>query len=424
MFIDKAIGDAGKAHDVAIRRWLIAAVALTILVRAAILFVLDEPVVSDARAYFTMAASLVEDGVLVDDFGQNAFYSPGYPLLLSPFFALFGASAEVARGVNLGLAAMSTVLIFAVAARLGGNRFVGLVAAFAFAVWIPSAVGVEILHKENLSIPLLLAFAWLLGRRADDPRPARFGLAAGAVYGASILVGASVLLTAAGAAFALALSWRTGGHRAFTTASLCFMAGAALFLAPWLAHVQRTLGHATITTNGPFNLYLGNNPAATGRFVGIQDTPMGASWNTLRRQAGEYGATQALGREAKRYMAAEPARTARLAGTKLTLFWMPNLPDAADSAASPTIAGLRWIEVVQHLAILVFGVAGMVLTARNRGMRVYAAVLGLIVAGFWVIHAATYIIPRYRDPVMPLMISFAAVAAWSLIGRYGKRRHA
>ena len=31
-----------------------------------------------------------------------------------------------------------------------------------------------------------------------------------------------------------------------------------------------------------------------------------------------------------------------------------------------------------------------------------------LVAGFWVIHGATYIIPRYRDPVMPVLIALAA----------------
>lgn len=424
MFDGEVAREIDGARARATRGWLGAAVLLAVLIRAAILFVIDEPVVSDAQAYFTMAANLAERGALVDNFGQWAFYSPGYPLLLAPFFAVFGADAEVARAVNLALSALSTALVFAVAGCLAGNRIVGLVAAFAFAAWIPSAVGVEVLHKENLSIPLLLAFAWLLLRLAD--RPAKWGLAlaAGAAYGASILVGASVLLTAGAAAFVLASAWRRSGPRALAASSLAFMVGAGLFIAPWLAHVQRTLGHATLSTNGPFNLYLGNNPAATGKFIGIQDTPMGSSWNALRRERGEYGAAQVLGTAAKRHMAQHPAQTAHLALIKLALFWMPNVPDAADSIASPIVAKLRWIEVIQHVAILILGVVGMIIAARARATRAGAIPLVLMVLAFWAIHAAAYIILRYRDPVMPLMIAFASVAAWALIERSRRPTHA
>jgi hypothetical protein len=38
-----------------------------------------------------------------------------------------------------------------------------------------------------------------------------------------------------------------------------------------------------------------------------------------------------------------------------------------------------------------------------------------MILGFWVVHAAAYIIPRYRDPVVPLLIVLAAVqvVAWA-----------
>ena len=37
-----------------------------------------------------------------------------------------------------------------------------------------------------------------------------------------------------------------------------------------------------------------------------------------------------------------------------------------------------------------------------------------MIAGFWIVHAAAYIIARYRDPAIPLLIIMAAipVAAW------------
>lgn len=402
---------ARKSLDwTAIARWSV--IFLAIIVRAGMLLILNEPVQSDAYSYFIMAKNLVEHGSLIDNFGQHAFYSPGYPLALSGLFAMAGADPEVARFGNLILGALSTYLTYTLAKRLSGKAVVGLAATIGFALWIPSVVGVEYLHKENLSIPLLLAYVLLLLRLGEGVRPFLTALLAGLVYGASLLVGASVILTVTAAAFTVILLWRRSGKSCALAAAVSFLIGVLAVIGPWMLHVDRTLGQPTLTTNGPFNLYLGNNPAATGRFVGIQDTPVGRDWNRLRAVHGEYRSAQILGTKAREYMLAHPTRTAELAARKLLYFWLPNVPDAADAAASPTIAGARWIDVAQHLAILLFAIIASAYYAREPGKRMQLAIVALTISSFWAVHAATYIIPRYRDPIMPLMI---VLAAWAFV---------
>jgi hypothetical protein len=103
-------------------------------------------------------------------------------------------------------------------------------------------------------------------------------------------------------------------------------------------------------------------------------------------------------------MRAAPAQEASLAARKLALFWAPNAP-SADSAGSKAIYAIRLGEVAQYLLFAVLGLAALAsprLPGRTR------LVLAALIAGFWALHGLAYIIPRYRDPVMPLLIVLAA----------------
>ena len=59
-------------------------------------------------------------------------------------------------------------------------------------------------------------------------------------------------------------------------------------------------------------------------------------------------------------------------------------------------------ELIVFATALALLVGDLLLTERRRW------VLGVAIAGFWGLHGAAYIIPRYRDPVMPLLIVLAA----------------
>lgn len=405
------------------RTWatlLAAIIALAIALRSAGAWVLKQPLESDTLAYFTMAKGLAERGELLDIYGQHAFYSAGYPLLLAPFFMALGSTVAVALGVNMLLCAVSTWLIYRLALALSDNRGAGLLAAAAYALWFPGIWNATMLAKENLSTPLLLGLALCAIRIARDERPTATALVAGLLWGASLVTGGSTLLLCAGVAVALFLLWRARGS--FTpalTGGLCFVAGAFLMLAPWLHATNQMVGRPVLTTNAAFNLYLGNNPGATGYFVSIVDTPLGKDWEATRLRLGEIGNADRLQTEAQNWIAANPGRAAELAALKLVYFWQPNIPDAGDFAASKGVASIRLFEVAQYGVILLFGLLafGSRLIARDDKY-----IIATMIAGFWLIHAAAYIITRYRDPAMPLLIVMAAIPVAAWLQHFGERR--
>ncbi len=394
----------------ALVRWLatpsavIAAVMLTMAIRAIAAIAMPAPLESDALAYFSMAESFADGGAMIDHFGQYAFYSPGYPMLLVPFFMLFGASAGAALTINILLAGLSCWLLIKIGARLAGP-VAGVIAGLAFAVWLPGILNATFVHKECLTTLLVLAFVHLVLGLRDKARPEGQAVLAGAVYGFGLLAGASSILIAAGALWAI---FRLARHD--KAALLAFAGGALLCLVPWFTYTNSLFDKPVLTTNSGFNLYLGNNPAATGRFVSIANTPVGPHWQALLTAYGEDKASDALGTKAREWIAENPVEAARLAITKLGLFWAPNIPDRQELTASPAIGAIRLVDVAQHLIIMALGLWGLWQMRRREDARTVA----IVIAAFWAVHALTYIITRYRDPIMPLMIAFAAipVANW------------
>jgi hypothetical protein len=391
---------------------LVAIMLVAIVLRLAGAWALQHPLESDALAYFTMAEGLAERGELADHYGQHAFYSAGYPLLLAPFFMVLGSSVGAAIAVNLLLCIASIWLIYRLGLALSACREAGLLAAAAYALWLPGLWNATMLAKENLTTPLLLGIALSAIAIARDQRPMVAAAVAGLLWGAELITGGSALLLCLGVAAALLMLWRTRGRFApGFTAGLCFIAGAAVLMTPWLYATNQMVGRPVLTTNAAFNLYLGNNPAATGKFVSIADTPLGQDWNTTRVRLGEAANADRLQTAALDWIRTNPGQAAKLAALKLAYFWQPNLPDADDLAASTTVAAIRLVEVAQYGLILLFALLafGSRLIARD-GKWIFAA----MIAGFWLIHAAAYIIVRYRDPAIPLLIVMAAVpvAAW------------
>ena len=391
-----------------------AVLLVAVLLRIGAALVLSPALESDGLSYVTMAHNLATTGVLSDNFGQHVFYSAGYPLVLTPAFEIAGSSMSTVLAVNLALTVITGMLLHRLVLALGAPRGAALLAVAVFAVWLPAVWNATLPAKENLSTLLLVGLllsALAMAREKSVLLPA---VAAGLYWSTGVLTGGSALL--AGAAILVALGGQLADGRpgdALRSLIAC-AAAAALVLGPWLVATQRMVGEPMLSSNAEFNLYLGNNPAADGRFVSIADTPAGPQWEAKREALGEAGAAHWLGGMARDWIAANPGEAARLAAVKLGLFWMPNLPDSADFAARRTVSTIRLGDVAQYVLVLAAAVLALCRSSIPRRERLAVAAL---IGGFWLIHAAAYVMPRYRDPIAPILIALAACWAWPPLSR-------
>lgn len=403
---DKANGD---------KRWagrgslLCMVILVALAVRIGLSFIVPMTTGSDAGAYYTMATNLSEGQGVVDGCGNLAYYSAGYPIMLGSVFAVTGNSLPVILLVNLVLAIVSVWLLWRMGCAIGDSRL-GLLAALLWSLYLPSVLLANRINKENLMIPLMLAIVLLALRWSNSSRRLLWAATAGALTGILAVVGPTGCVVAV--VFVVVVALQASDWRQRVISGMLF---ASLFIAalgPWLIRNQIVLGAPVLNTNGGFNLYLGNNPAATGEFVSIGETPMKVDWNRIKDTEGEVAASDEARRRAKEYMKEHPGRTLGLMLNKAGLFWIPPI-HRGDEPDSTTKAVARLIWLIQYCALLVLAFGG--LRDIRRTWPLYLAI-----ALFMGIHLPFYVMSRYRLPIMAVICVLAAGTLLSGWERWAK----
>lgn len=390
------------------RLWLVLIVCVGFALRVAAIAGFNAIPESDELAYKTMALNFVAGNEVVDGVGNRAMYNVGYPFfILAPVFFLFGENLLVVRLCNMLLGGVTIVLCYLVAKEAGAGRFGRLIAAAIWAVYLPASVYGVYLAKENLMTPFMLGVVWCALRLIKKPSK-NLAIGCGALFGLLALTGNAALSLVAVVAFALVLSPVLIPQRSILA---MLMLGVALAIpAPWVIRNMYVIGAPVLNTNGGFNLYLGNNPAATGMFVSISDTPRGSTWEDLRK-IGEAQASNVLRDEAISWVKNHPTEFTVLALKKVVYFWMPPLHEGRGKQSSiEKIVRVLWAIQFIVLAVLAIGTL-LIPSLRSRRL----AVLWLALVSYTAVHMLFYVIFRYREPVMPIVGILAALAIDSLI---------
>jgi 4-amino-4-deoxy-L-arabinose transferase-like glycosyltransferase len=393
-------------------RWLLAIVLVGLALRVASIIALDFLPESDYLTYQTMALNLLNGRGLTDPWGDRAIYNVGYPLfVLTPVFALFGNSLLAVQLVNAALGTLCIIACYAIAQEAGAGRTGRLLAAALWALYLPSLVYAEYLAKENLMTPLMLGVTWCTLRLMKEVSIG-LGVRSGVLFGLLALTGNAGLVLVPAAVIALLLARASVGLK--LASSLVALIVALAVAAPWMIRNMHALGSPVLNTNGGFNLYLGNNPAATGYFVSIADTPRGPTWAALRRE-GEIQASATLRREAMAWIREEPRQFVSLALRKAMLFWRPPVHEGKGPGSTMETL-LRRIWLLQFVVVAAAAIgSAFVPVGRTR----YVGMLWLSIASYTAVHMLFYVIFRYREPIMPLLCVLAALTLESFWVRWG-----
>ena len=397
--------------------WLALLVAAGCLLRAAAIAGFAHAPESDELAYQSMALNLIGGNGILEN-GNRAFYNAGYPLfVLAPVFYLFGDGLLAPRLANLLLGGVAIVLCYRVAQEAGAGRIGRLLAAAIWALYVPTAVYGVYLAKENLMVPLMLGVIWCALRLAKAPS-LNVAAGCGVLFGLLALTGNAALSLASVVLLALFVAPGAARHRILLSGTVCVVALAVS--APWMIRNWSVLGAPVMNTNGGFNLYLGNNPAANGFFVSIADTPRGPTWHELRK-GGEVQAAETLKREAVSWIAEHPGEFLALALKKAVYFWAPPLHEGKGGNASKAEAMVRAVWAIQFVALAAAALASLAIRRlRNRQL----AVLWLAVVSYTGVHMLFYVIFRYREPIMPILGVMAALALEAYFQSRTERRNA
>ncbi|MCX5658818.1 MAG: tetratricopeptide repeat protein [Planctomycetota bacterium] len=377
-----------------------------------------------------------------DWIGHDAFYqAPLYPYFLGLVYATLGDGLTTVRIVQALLGAVACALLCLAGQRLH-SRLAGLVAGTLLAVY-PTAYFLDaLLQKSVLDTFLLCLLLALFAHNtahntardtSPDARPnptpadhARW-LAIGAVTGLLALTRENALVFAPILALWIILSKQLPTRRRRAVRLALFALGLLLVLGPVAARNRAMGGGWQVTTAqaGP-NLYIGNGPQANGTYVPLRAGR--SSYIYERRDATEIAEAE-LGRrldpnEVNRHWTAktfraiadDPGRWLALMGRKAMLVWNRiELVDTDDQEAYGQWSSLlRWSSALLHFGTLVpLAALGIALTWRRPGLWP----IGGLAAAYALSLVCFYVVARYRFPLVPLLITFAAAGVAELVER-------
>ena len=418
-------------------RILLGIIALAVGLRLAAGLVQPMSTESDAGAYLAMAVSVAEGNGLIDSLGNRAYYCPGYPLLLAAVFLLTGPQLGAVLAVNLVLAAVTVLLVYQVGKGVRSlfperpegccaekapvpisnpegaaqkrllppfpaPEWAGLLAAAAWGLYVPSIASANAINKENLMIPLMLGILWIALAWPASTRRIALAALAGLLAGVAVLVAVTGSVVA-GSLAAVVLMHGTNWRQRLAAGG-AFLLVAAAVVAPWLYRNYRLFGEPVLKTNSGFVFYMGNNPAATGGYLSIGDTPMAGDWGRIKNEEGELAADREATRRAWQHIRENPGRTLALSARKAVLFWQPpNLTSEEPESLEKRL--LRYVWFAQYLALM--GLALYGLRDLRRTWPLYLAI-----ALYAAIHLPFVSMIRYRLPIMAVVVAVAG--SWKL----------
>ena len=398
--------------------WLVFALALAL--RVAYIFEADasplfEHPAVDAKTYTHHAQRLAAGNWL--GIGEGPFWQPPlYPYFLGAVKVLFPESFFYAvRFVQALLGSLVCAMSWWIGRALF-NPAVGLLAGIGAALCGPLIFfDGELLPASLAAFVDLLALVVLL---RVWRRPSRWGfLGAGAAFGVGALAVPTVLTFAV--AVPIVLLWRAPRRQGLIWTG-AFGLGVILAVTP-VAWRNWAIGGdgVGISYNAGINLYIGNNPDYA-ETVAIRP---GWEWDELVTQPARAGIERPSAKSAYfaerawDYIRGDPAGWLGLMGRKLGAFWHGdergrNQPIYFWRTYSNVLSATLWKAGIAFPFGLVAPLAlwGMLLSLRRVGptwplLYVLSYCLGVV---------AFFVAARYRVPVLPVLLVFAAYGLWAL----------
>jgi pentatricopeptide repeat protein len=371
------------------------------------------------------------DGVTLHP-GSAYFRAPLYAHFLALIYTIFEQDYLAVRIVQFVIGSLSVLLIYLLGRRVFGppaGKIAGVMAAL---------YGPFIYFEGELLIPVLILFLnllMMLAVLAVSRRPRWWGwLGCGALLGLSATARPNVLIF-----LVVLIPWmlvvlsrrgRPWPRNLLHVAGL--LLGLVLLMLPLHIHNHRMAQDflPTMVSQGGVNFFIGNNPdsdGATAIVPGTRATWWGGYYDALQL------AEEAEGRSLKasevsaywfrrglQFIREQPARAWQLLARKIALFWdSQEIANNKDIYFFSARRSLTRLLIRPGLIDLPFGLvaplalAGMVLAWRRREGR-GAGLLALFVFSYMIGVVLFFVNARFRLPVVPFLLPFAAYVLWVL----------
>ncbi len=340
----------------------------------------------------------------------TAWQAPVYPYIIAAAFHFLGtfsrASALFLIIFQILISAPVCILLFKLGRRLF-NTNTGLLAGLIFALYPPAVhFAIQKIALANLLVFLLLLFLLQLLQLAENPSISKATLA-GITFGIGLLTDPTI------AGFLpLALGWLffrcSGEYRRRVTAVAIMLLAICLTISPKLIRDYLMFHHFVfIKSNFTRELFMAN--------YGTSEAMIEERRKMTVLDEGERGKEYTA--EFLQSVAQEPVRFAQKILRRVVKFWTTPPVDRSDEEGSGIA---ERVVILSYFAVLALGAIGIGLTLfkETGGQLILMAILALPIP-YYLTWFSRF---RYRFPVEPLLIIFAAYTVVWLCQRFLKNR--
>lgn len=366
---------------------------------------LSSPPTYDGIGYDILATNLLQSKVY-GEWAPTAFRPPGYPLFLAGIYMILGRNFAAVRLIQVGIDALTCVLVYALGTRLF-NRRVAFLAAVGMSLYPLQIYMVGEFYSETLSFLLQLVALWLamlLIKRRHWSIPLLLGmsLAATTLTRPTAFLWTPFMVLWIGF---LSLPWK---YKARDAALV--LLGLALLFGPWIARNYIVFREfIPISSLGGVGVWAGNNPLSEGGGM----LPDERTWGEGAPEWGWYGWEGLSEAESSRrflerglsWIKENPLAFAALVPKKIVRLWSPASFGVQFSRhASPLLIA---VVLPPYLLFLALALRGMILSRRGwkEQFPLYALILGVNV-----LVALTYGATRYGIAMAPCLCLYAAAS--------------
>jgi 4-amino-4-deoxy-L-arabinose transferase-like glycosyltransferase len=381
----------------------------------------------DGEHYSRLATGLLEHGAYLNDRGRpSAYWPPGYPLFLAAIYQLFGVNIVAVRVVQCLIGAGTVAVVHRIARRVLDRNGACLAA-------LATALYPLFIYSTGADMPVTLQIALIAGGVLLTLVAAERG-SAWAALGAGLL-GAWATLVAASALpafllFATWMAWNRDGiadrsrSRSIRLALACLLP-IVVIVGAWTVRNQRAFGHPVlVSTNGGYNLWLGNHPgvkASTGNRAevpGTDEVPgmeaeAAGIWSLPGNEATR---DSAFSRRALEYIAADVPRFLQLSLSKSLELWA--LYPRPMNEDRPRLGLEKLASLLSYGLLLPFALVWLFVSLPRSRVALLVLLLFLI---YSMVHAVILSKVRFRLPLDSFVIIYGSGGMMAAVRALNRR---
>lgn len=333
----------------------------------------------------------------------SAYMPPAYPYMLVLLFRLHGdnlAGYLILELIQAGMGVLLVYVIYRMALLLAGKR-VAVASASLVAIFPTQVYACNEFHSINFYMVLGAAGVYYLIRYMGQDRPRRDLEAAGLCMGMLLLFRSEALILVL--IYAAILIWRLA-FDAIKPAAM-FVCISLACLAPWTVRNYVVFGKVVPTTDsGGKNLWIGNNPHATGSqhydFTQFFSEDLKQRLGSIAQDRDyEPAGDKVFEENAFHFIRGNPGAEARLSLRKLWIYF------AFDPSHEKGRRPSYWLPSVLLSFLAIWGAVLRRRHLLQEDLIVVATILFAVA-----VSCAVFVLPRYKIVIDPFLMFFAGNA--------------